>query len=99
MLRIGATALVTIMVLTACSSSPAGTPGPGATQAPVNVPPVSITPDVPLEDLFPDEIGGRPLDVESATGQSVFTLFDATEPEGVNQFLSQMGSSIDQMSV
>jgi hypothetical protein len=34
MLRIGATALATIMVLTACSSSPAGTAGPGATGTP-----------------------------------------------------------------
>src|SRR5688500_4701526 len=34
MLRIGAPALATIMVLTACSSSPAGTAGPGASSTP-----------------------------------------------------------------
>lgn len=34
MLQVGATALATIMVLTACSSSPAGTAGPSATGTP-----------------------------------------------------------------
>lgn len=40
MLRLGATALATIMVLTACSSSPAGTAGPGASGTPGAATPV-----------------------------------------------------------
>jgi hypothetical protein len=101
MLRLGATALATIMVLAACSSSPAGTPGPGAgtpgagtTQAPA-----SLTPDTSLEDLFPDDLGGRPLEVRSASGASVAALFDPIEPADLNQFLGQMGATVDQMSL
>lgn len=40
MLRLGATALATMMVLSACSSSPAGTAGPGASGTPGAATPV-----------------------------------------------------------
>jgi hypothetical protein len=75
----------------AASPTEAATPTQGTAPGPV-------TPDQPLEDLFPDELGGRPLEVQSATGQGVLTLFGETEPEEMNEFLSDVGASIDQMS-
>lgn len=60
--------------------------------------PASITPDLPLEELFPDEIGGRPVQPQSASGQSVMTLFSNTDPSKMDDFLNSIGASLDQMS-
>ncbi len=104
--------LLAALLAAACSGTPGTTAAPNAsnpqvTQPPVTAPPVtappitappSIVADLPLEDLFPDEIGGHPLDVESAAGPSVLTMFNATDPAEFDDLLSQVGATIDQMS-
>jgi hypothetical protein len=89
------------------TEAPAATGTPLPTQAPTLEPPAptdgtapgTIAPDQPLEDLFPDELGGRQLEVQSATGEAILTLMGETEPDDLNEFLGDMGASIDQMSV
>lgn len=77
----------------------AATPTPDAPLPTEASAPGTIAPDQPLEDLFPDEIGGRTLDVRSATGEAILTLLGEEEPDELNDFLSDMGATIDQMSV
>jgi hypothetical protein len=89
------------------TEAPVATGTPLQTQAPTPEPPTptvdaapgTIAPDQPLEDLFPDELGGRTLEVQSATGEAILTLLGETEPDDLNEFLGDMGASIDQMSV
>jgi hypothetical protein len=75
------------------------TPTPEAPTPTDGTAPGTIAPDQPLEDLFPDELGGRQLEVQSATGEAILTLMGETEPDDLNEFLGDMGASIDQMSV
>ena len=81
----------------ACGGSPAATvPSSIPTLAPGASP--IVVPDQPLEDLFPDTVGGNTLNVQSAQGQSVQTLFGGMDPTRFNQFLTDIGASIDQIS-
>ncbi len=88
----------------ACGGAPAGSgiptglPSDLPTLPPVSIPSVSIVPDQPLEDLFPDTIGGNTIDVESAQGQSVLTLFNSSDPSEFNAVLTALGTTVDQVS-
>ena len=61
-------------------------------------PATSFIPDQPLEDAFPDEIGGLPVQVQSATGEGIFAFLPGSDPEEVAQFLGGMGATIDDLS-
>jgi hypothetical protein len=56
-----------------------------------------VVPDQPLEDLFPDTVGGNTLSIESAQGESVRSLL-GDDPTAFNEFLTSLGTSIDQVS-
>jgi hypothetical protein len=91
--------LAATLFVVACGGSPAATIGPGVTASPgasITLP--SIVPDQPLEDLFPDEVGGQALNVQSATGQSIMTLFNNSDTAEFDAFLADLGTSIDQLS-
>ncbi len=115
MLRLLAGALATFMTLVACSGSPAGTTVPGATTAtatqapaigttppdqPPGQPNASLVPDLPLEALFPDDVGGQTLTVQSASGQSVRDLFpgDNDDSAELDALLTRLGTTIDNVS-
>ncbi len=78
------------------SDSPA-TDAP-ATDAPGTGPAPSFIPDQPLEDAFPDELGGQPLPVQSATGQGIFAFLPNSDPAEVTDFVGQFGATIDDVS-
>ena len=94
-------ALLAVAAFTAaCSGGGATTApggGPGATPAEpgATLPPV---PDQPLEDVFPDTIGGQPVDVTSASGASAFQGADPENIEELEQFLAGFGKSVDDLS-
>lgn len=112
MIRIIASGVIALAIAAACSSSPATTTtttptSGGATPAgqtppigtPAVTPFVSLVPDQPLADAFPDDIGGQPLTVQSASGRSVMGLFGGgvTEAE-ITGFLTPLNKSIDDLS-
>lgn len=76
------------------SSLPSGMP----TMPPIEVPSGSLIPDQALEDLFPDTIGGNPIEPQSAQGQSVLALLNEDDPTAFNEFLSSINTTIDQVS-
>jgi hypothetical protein len=106
-LRVAGAGLIAIAAV-ACGGAPAGSqlpsgvptlpPLPSITIPPVDVPSISLTPDQGLEDLFPDDIAGNPLNVNSAQGQSVMALLNEDDPEAFNQFLGGLGATLDQVS-
>jgi hypothetical protein len=61
-------------------------------------PSVSFIPDQALEDLFPDDLGGQPLQVQSASGPGVVQFFNGTDPARLNEFLASLDRTIDDMS-
>lgn len=69
-----------------------------ATDAPGTGPAPSFIPDQPLEDAFPDELGGQPLPVQSATGQGIFAFLPNSDPAEVTDFVGQFGATIDDVS-
>jgi hypothetical protein len=75
---------------------------PVETEAPLTAPPLtappSFDPDESLEDMFPDDIGGQPLEVESATGQGILTFMGGSDPVRVGAFLGEFGKTIDDAS-
>ena len=58
----------------------------------------TLNPDQSLEDLFPDTIGGQPVQVRSAQGESVRAMFPGADRAEFDQFLSRINTSIDQVS-
>lgn len=102
MLRTIAALISLVVVMAACSGSPATSSGPtpvGQTPPPAGqTPPLSLVPDQPLADAFPDEIGGEPLPVQSASGPSVLTFFGTTPESEISAFLATMGKGIDDLS-
>jgi len=108
-----ATRRVTGLILTgllavACSGSPttSGLPSGVPTLPPIDgpslsippVPSISLIPDQPLEDLFPDTVGGNAVQVTSAQGASVMGLISQDDPVEFNAFLSSIGATVDQIS-
>jgi hypothetical protein len=85
---------------TPAETAPVGTPAetelvptaPAATSA------VSFDPDEALEEMFPDDIGGVPLEVSSATGEGVLTFMGDSDPERVGAFLGAFGKTIEDAS-
>ncbi len=69
-----------------------------ATDAPGTGPAPSFIPDQPLEAAFPDELGGQPLPVQSATGQGIFAFLPNSDPAKVTDFVGQFGATIDDVS-
>lgn len=61
-------------------------------------PATSFIPDQPLEDAFPDELGGQPVEVRSATGEGVFEFLGGSDPAEVEGFLSGLGASVEDLS-
>lgn len=108
LIRRVAVSVITLGLLAACTGAPSTTAVPTAPQ--VTSPPLpsvalpsfelpSFVPDQLLEDLFPDELGGQPLSVRSASGQTVVNLLNEDDPYKFNEFLGDIGASIDQVSV
>ena len=58
----------------------------------------TLNPDQGLEDRFPDTIGGQPVQVTSAQGESVRAMFSGTDTADFDAFLSRINTSIDQIS-
>jgi hypothetical protein len=78
--------------------------GPGVTLPPIGVPSIppigvpSVQPDTDLESLFPDTIAGQPLQVTSARGAGVVQAFGGEDPAELQNFVSGLGASMDQVS-
>ncbi|HUG46950.1 MAG TPA: hypothetical protein VMP67_00905 [Candidatus Limnocylindria bacterium] len=103
MLRWTSGAVALLIILAACGGTPPSTGAPQVTLPPLPTlpggqPPGSLTPDQALEDLFPVEIGGRPLDVRSATGESIYDLFPGGDDEDLDDLLAEIGTSFDNVS-
>jgi len=107
MLRRLFASLALMLILAACGGAAPATSGPtapAATNPPIPTipgerPPASLVPDQPLEDLFPSEVGGLTLEVESATGASVRDLFgDEGDTAELDAFLAEIGTSIENVS-
>ena len=101
------TPLALLFVLVGCGGTAPATSvptAPGVTLPPLPTlpgqqPPASLVPDQPLEELFPDEVGGLTLDVRSATGASVRGLFgDDGDTAELDEFLAEIGTSIENVS-
>jgi hypothetical protein len=58
----------------------------------------SFQPDADLEALFPDSVGGRALNIESARGEDVIPAFGSDEPDRLRNFFTNLGASMDQVS-
>ena len=101
-------------LLAACGGTPTTSSRPGTSLAPLpsiavpsleipnfSVPPIgvpSFAPDADLEALFPATVGGHPLEVTSAKGQDVVAAFGGNNPEEIQNFVSGLGASMDQVS-
>jgi hypothetical protein len=72
----------------------AALPEPVETEGP---PEPTFIPDTELEALFPTEIGGTPLTIESMQGTSAFT--DEDVPQAVLDALASQGKTLDDLSV
>jgi hypothetical protein len=88
------TALPTIPAL------PSGLPTvPAFTTPPLpSIPQLSFQPDLNLESLFPDTIGGNTLEISSATGRDVIPAFASNSPDEFLAVISGLGATIDQVS-
>jgi hypothetical protein len=60
--------------------------------------PPDVNPDAALEDLYPDDIAGNALDPVSGSGEGVYDVFSNTDTAEFDQFLTDLGASIDQVS-
>lgn len=76
------------------------TDAPPATDEPSTTdrPEVSLVPDLPLEELFPDEVGGLDLTVQSASGESVRSLFPSDDDTEIDDLVSRLGTTLDNLS-
>jgi hypothetical protein len=63
-----------------------------------SIPQLSFQPDLNLESLFPETIGGNPLEVTSATGSDVIPAFASNSPEDFMAVITGLGATIDQVS-
>jgi hypothetical protein len=72
----------------------AGIPQPVETEGPAEP---TFTPDNDLEALFPSEIGGRPLDIESFQGADAFA--DTDVPQAILDALAAQGKTLDDVSI
>jgi hypothetical protein len=101
MKRIIAGASALVFILAACSTAaPTASPG-AATQPPGDgqpTAPISLRPDLPLEDMFPDDIGGQPVQVQSAQGETIAGLFSGSSVEELNAIFTPFGKSINDAS-
>lgn len=70
--------------------------GPATSIPPVGLP--SFQPDADLEALFPDTVGGHPLQVTSARGADVVEAFGGEDSARLQSFVSGLGASMDQAS-
>jgi len=67
----------------------------------VSVPPIGVSsfaPDADLEALFPTTVAGHTLTVTSAKGQDVIPAFGGENPEEIQNFVSDLGATMDQVS-
>lgn len=71
-----------------------GLPQPSETEAPAEP---TFVPDGELEALFPTEIGGRSLDIESRQGTEAFA--DDDVPQAFLDALASQGKTLDDVSV
>jgi hypothetical protein len=62
------------------------------------LPTITLNPDQGLADRFPDTIGGQPVNVTSAQGESVRGMFSGTDTAEFDDFLRRINASIDQLS-
>lgn len=72
----------------------AGIPQPVETEGPAEP---TYTPDTELEALFPSDIGGRALDIDSYKGTEAFA--DTDVPQGVLDALAAQGKTLDDVSI
>lgn len=72
----------------------AGIPQPIETEGPVEA---TFTPDNELEALFPSEIGGRALEVDSFQGAEAFA--DSDVPQAILDALAVQGKTLDDVSI
>lgn len=78
---------------------------PEATPEPTDTPAPSFVGDPELEALFPTEVGGSPLEMQSGTGQELASQIDTSNPDDVAAFkiltdaLASQGKTIDDVSI
>jgi hypothetical protein len=78
---------------------------PDATPEPTNAPEPSFVGDPELDALFPTEIGGSPLEVQSMNGQELLGQIDTSNPDdtavlkSLTDALASQGKTIDDMSI
>lgn len=72
----------------------AGLPQPVETEGPAEP---TFTPDDELEALFPSDIGGRALDIESYQGSAAFA--DTEVPQAMLDALAVQGKTLDDVSI
>ena len=58
----------------------------------------TIAPDQPLEDMFPDDLGGQAVSVQSAQGATITSLFEGSEASEINAILAPFGKTVDDAS-
>ena len=89
------------VVLAACGGGGPAVPSvaiPSVAIPSLSLPSLDVQPDAALEELFPDTVGGQPLDVTSATGEGVITAFGSSNPEELRSLITNLGADISQAS-
>jgi hypothetical protein len=61
-------------------------------------PGTTALPDQPLEDMFPDDLGGQPVQVQSAQGATITSLFQGSDAAEINEVLAPFGKTVDDAS-